>query len=48
MHEEIFWGKNIHDDVNFAEDQIWAKMIDLAIKRLYCPYAGYTILIIMS
>lgn len=35
------WEKYPYDDVNFAEDQIWArKMIELGYKKLYCPYAG--------
>ena len=29
-----------YDDVNFAEDQIWArKMIELGYKKVYCPFA---------
>lgn len=35
------WEKYPYDDVNFAEDQIWAKkMIELGYKKLYCPYAA--------
>ena len=35
------WEKYPYDDVNFAEDQIWArKMIELGFKKLYCPYAA--------
>lgn len=34
------WEKYPYDDVNFAEDQIWArKMIELGYKKLYCPNA---------
>lgn len=34
------WEKYPYDDVNFAEDQIWArKMIELGYKKLYCPHA---------
>ncbi len=40
MRRDI-WEKYPYDDVNFAEDQIWAKkMIELGYKKLYCPYAG--------
>lgn len=36
----IFWEKYPYDDVNFAEDQIWAKkIIELGLKKLYCPFA---------
>ena len=35
------WEKYPYEDVNFAEDQIWAKkMIELGYKKLYCPFAG--------
>lgn len=35
-----FWEKYPYEDVNFAEDQIWAKkIIELGYKKLYCPYA---------
>ena len=34
------WEKYPYADVNFAEDQIWARqMIELGFKKLYCPYA---------
>ena len=34
------WEKYPYDDVNFAEDQIWArKMIELGYKKIYCPFA---------
>lgn len=34
------WEKYPYDDVNFAEDQIWArKMIELGYKKVYCPFA---------
>lgn len=34
------WEKYPYDDVNFAEDQIWArKMIELGYKKLYCKDA---------
>lgn len=34
------WEKYPYDDVNFAEDQIWArKMIELGYKKLFCPNA---------
>ena len=34
------WEKYPYDDVNFAEDQKWArKMIELGFKKLYCPFA---------
>lgn len=40
MRRDI-WEKYPYDDVNFAEDQIWAKkMIELGYKKLYCPYAA--------
>lgn len=35
------WEKYPYDDVDFAEDQIWArKMIELGYKKVYCPYAA--------
>ena len=35
------WEKYPYDNVNFAEDQIWArKMIELGYKKLYCPFAA--------
>lgn len=35
------WEKIPYDDVNFAEDQIWArKIIEAGYKKLYCPYAA--------
>ena len=34
------WEKYPYDDVNFAEDQVWAKkMIELGYKKIYCPFA---------
>lgn len=34
------WEKYPYEDVNFAEDQIWAKkMIELGYKKVYCPNA---------
>lgn len=40
MRRDI-WEKYPYDDVDFAEDQIWAKkMIELGFKKLYCPFAG--------
>lgn len=34
------WEKYPYPDVNFAEDQIWARqMIELGYKKLYCPSA---------
>lgn len=34
------WEKYPYDDVDFSEDQIWArKMIELGYKKVYCPYA---------
>lgn len=34
------WEKYPYPDVNFAEDQIWARqMIELGFKKLYCPHA---------
>ncbi len=34
------WEKYPYDDVDFAEDQIWArKMIELGYKKVYCPFA---------
>ncbi|MCQ4690846.1 glycosyltransferase family 2 protein [Clostridium sp. SL.3.18] len=39
VRREIF-DKYPYEDVDFAEDQIWArKMIELGYKKLYCPYA---------
>ena len=35
------WEKYPYEDVDFAEDQIWArKMIELGYKKLYCPTAA--------
>lgn len=34
------WEKYPYDDVDFAEDQIWArKMIEMGYKKVYCPFA---------
>lgn len=34
------WEKYPYDDIEFAEDQLWArKMIELGYKKLYCPFA---------
>ena len=34
------WEKYPYDNVDFAEDQIWAKkMIELGYKKIYCPFA---------
>ena len=34
------WEKYPYADVNFAEDQIWARqMIELGYKKMYCPFA---------
>lgn len=34
------WQKYPYDDVEFAEDQMWArKMIEKGYKKVYCPYA---------
>lgn len=34
------WEKHPYRDVNFAEDQFWAReMIELGYKKVYCPYA---------
>lgn len=34
------WEKIPYDDVNFAEDQIWAKkIIEQGYKKVYCPFA---------
>ncbi len=34
------WEQYPYEDVDFAEDQIWArKMIELGYKKVYCPYA---------
>lgn len=39
VRRDIF-EKYPYDDVDFAEDQIWAKkMIEMGYKKLYCPYA---------
>lgn len=39
--KRCIWEKYPYDDVNFAEDQIWArKMIELGFKKLYCPNAA--------
>lgn len=39
MRRDI-WEIYPYDDVNFAEDQIWArKMIELGYKKLFCPNA---------
>jgi rhamnosyltransferase len=35
------WEKIPYDDVDFAEDQIWAKkIIELGYKKVYTPFAG--------
>lgn len=35
------WEKIPYDDVDFAEDQIWArKIIELGYKKVYCPFAA--------
>lgn len=35
------WEKIPYDDVNFAEDQFWArKILEAGYKKVYCPYAG--------
>ena len=35
------WEKYPYEDVDFAEDQIWARqMIELGFKKVYCPFAG--------
>lgn len=35
------WEKIPYDDVNFAEDQIWAKkIIELGYKKVYTPFAA--------
>ena len=40
MRRDI-WEKYPYDDVDFAEDQIWArKMIELGYKKLYCENAA--------
>lgn len=40
MRRDI-WEKYPYEDVDFAEDQIWArKMIELGYKKLYCPSAA--------
>lgn len=40
MRKEI-WNIIPYDDVDFAEDQIWArKIIELGYKKLYCPSAA--------
>lgn len=34
------WEKYPYDDVDFSEDQVWAKkMIEMGKKKLYCPFA---------
>lgn len=34
------WEQYPYEDVEFAEDQIWArKMIELGYKKVYCPFA---------
>ncbi len=34
------WEKYPYEDVDFAEDQIWArKLIELGYKKVYCPFA---------
>lgn len=34
------WEQHPYKDVNFAEDQIWAReMIELGYKKVYCPFA---------
>lgn len=34
------WEKYPYEDVEFAEDQIWArKIIELGYKKVYCPFA---------
>lgn len=34
------WEKYPYENVNFAEDQLWAKkMIELGYKKVYCPFA---------
>lgn len=34
------WEQYPYDDVDFAEDQIWArKMIEMGYKKVYCPFA---------
>lgn len=39
VRRDIF-EKYPYKDVNFAEDQIWAKkMIEMGYKKVYCPYA---------
>lgn len=39
VRRDIF-EKYPYDDVDFAEDQIWArKMIEMGYKKLYCPFA---------
>ncbi|MBE6119175.1 MAG: glycosyltransferase family 2 protein [Erysipelotrichaceae bacterium] len=35
------WEKIPYDDVNFAEDQFWArKILEAGYKKVYCPFAG--------
>lgn len=35
------WEKIPYDDVDFAEDQIWArKVLEAGYKKVYCPYAA--------
>lgn len=39
VRRDIF-EKYPYDDVNFAEDQLWAiKMIEMGYKKIYCPFA---------
>ena len=39
VRRDVF-EKYPYPDVNFAEDQIWArKMIEMGYKKVYCPYA---------
>ena len=34
------WEKHPYRDVNFAEDQFWAReIIEMGYKKVYCPYA---------
>lgn len=40
MRRDI-WEQYPYEDVDFAEDQIWARqMIELGYKKLYCPFAA--------
>lgn len=35
------WEKHPYQDVNFAEDQIWAReILEAGYKKIYCPRAG--------